>query len=70
MQKSIGENMWIFAVAALVAAWIEMNYGCNILIKIFVAALVAAWIEIDLITLYCNLLIPSRPLWPRGLKSV
>ena len=27
MQKSIGENMWIFAVAALAAAWIEIRSG-------------------------------------------
>ena len=38
--------MWIFAVAALAAAWIEMPYHFLLKMNGRVAALAAAWIEI------------------------
>ena len=67
MQKSIGENVWIFAVAALAAAWIEMlTTGKNGVLMV-VAALAAAWIEITSRHL-STIRDKSRPLRPRGLK--
>ena len=58
----------ILAVAPLVGAWIEIDKLDKDINGKHVAPLVGAWIEITL-PICMTVMIPSLPLWERGLKS-
>ena len=55
-------------VAPLVGAWIEIDKLDKDINGKHVAPLVGAWIEITL-PICMTVMIPSLPLWERGLKS-
>ena len=56
-------------VAPLVGAWIEIDKLDKDINGKHVAPLVGAWIEITL-PICMTVMIPSLPLWERGLKSL